>query len=236
MIANWDELPEFMRTERVKPYWETLWKRRRQLRLKRVFDVIISVIMITLLFIPMFVIAVVLKMDSKGPILYRQLRVTQYGRMFKINKFRTMYDSSSQKDVLGNQIGNSVTVANDIRVTKIGRLLRKYRLDEFPQLFNILMGDMSFVGTRPEVEKYVRNYRDEWNATLLLPAGVTSECSIIYKDEERLLDGNSDVDKIYIEKVLPLKMEINLKSLRHFCFIYELGTMVRTVVDVLGKD
>lgn len=232
VLLPWDELPEFMKTPEVLPYWEILWKCRTQLRIKRVFDVIMSIFLIMLLFIPMLVIAVVIKLDSKGPVIYRQVRVGQYGKKFKINKFRTMIDSAAVVDDNGVQVGTSVTLANDDRITKVGRILRKYRMDEFPQLFNVLRGDMSFVGTRPEVPKYVEQYRNEWNATLLLPPGITSECSIIFKDEGKLLNSASDVDQVYVEKVLPKKMQINLKSLRKFSFAYDVHTMIRTVVEI----
>ena len=235
LLLPWDELPEFIKTDVVKPYWEMLYRKRTQLRLKRTFNVIMSVVIITILFIPMLVISVMIKIDSKGPVLYRQVRVTQYGRRFKINKFRTMYDSASTVGSNGHQIGSSVTVINDSRITKVGGVLRKYRLDEFPQLFNVLSGDMSFVCTRPEVPKYVKQYRDEWNATLLMPPGITSECSIRFKDEDRLLDGAEDVDRVYIEKVLPRKMEINLMSLRRFSISNDIFTMLRTVGVVAGK-
>lgn len=230
VLKDWDKLPDFMRTEAVRPYWEILWKRRRQLRLKRCFDVVVSFVMLVILFIPMFIISIAVKLDTKGPVLYRQIRITQYGRKFKINKFRTMY-------VRGNcRSSSSVTVANDKRVTKVGAVLRKYRLDEFPQLINVLTGDMSFVGTRPEVPKYVDRYLPKYHATLLLPAGITSECSIRYKDENRLLDEASDVDRVYVEEVLPGKMKYNLQGVKKFSFIGEIVIMFRTVFTMLGKE
>ena len=236
MLRKWDDLPDFMKTDAVKPYWEVLYKRRTQLAIKRVFDVIIATVMVVILFIPMIGIAVAVKLGSPGPVLYMQVRVTQYGRKFKIYKFRTMYNEASKIGTDGQQVGNSVTVANDSRVTKVGKVLRKYRLDEFPQLFNVLMGDMSFVGTRPEVEKYVSKYQDSWNATLLLAAGITSECSIRYKDEDKLLDSAANVDAVYMTKVLPEKMKINLNSLHNFSLRRELLTMLRTVAAVANKD
>nr|WP_297705274.1 sugar transferase [uncultured Butyrivibrio sp.] len=236
VLLPWDELPEFMKTSEVRPYWEILWRHRTQLRIKRVFDVMMSVVLIILLFIPMIVISVMIKFDSKGPVIYRQTRVTQYGRKFKINKFRTMYDSALAVDENGVQVGASVTVANDSRVTKVGRILRKYRMDEFPQLFNVLSGDMSFVGTRPEVPEYVEQYKEEWNATLLLPPGITSECSIKFKDEDQMLTGIADIDKAYMEIVLPMKMKINLKSLRRYSIVDDMFTMFHTIATVVLGD
>jgi lipopolysaccharide/colanic/teichoic acid biosynthesis glycosyltransferase len=236
VLLSWDELPEFMRTPEVRPYWEILWKHRTQLIIKRAFDVLMSIALIILLLVPMIVIAVMIKLDSEGPIIYRQERVTRYGRRFKINKFRTMYDSASAVDKNGVQVGASITVANDDRITKIGQILRKNRMDEFPQLFNVLSGDMSFVGTRPEIPKYVEQYKNVWNATLLLPPGITSECSIRFKDEYRLLNDMADVDKTYVELVLPEKMKINLKSLQRFSFMHDIGTMIDTAAAVIGRD
>ncbi len=236
ILLPWDELPEFMKTLEVYPYWEMLNKKRSQLVIKRIVDVILSITMIVALLIPMIIIAVAVKLDSHGSILYRQVRITSYGRRFKINKFRTMLENVGEYAYKGQQTGALITVANDNRVTSIGKMLRKYRLDELPQLFNVLIGDMSFVGTRPEVPKYVEEYRDEWNATLLMPAGITSECSIKYKDEEKLLEHVNNIDDVYINMVLPEKMKWNLNGLKNFGLLYEVGTMIKTVLEVCRKD
>ena len=135
-----------------------------------------------------------------------------------------------------DKIGTAVTVGADPRITKIGAKLRRLRLDELPQIFDVIMGTMSFVGTRPEAVKYVERYRPEWNATLLMPAGITSEASIRYKDEDELLNAAEDVDKIYVEQVLPEKMKWNLESIKRFRFFREILTMIRTVAAVLGKN
>lgn len=229
MLRKWEELPKFMRVPEVRPYWEALNKRRGELALKRAFDVVVAFILLCILALPMAVIAVMIKLDSPGPVFYRQERVTTYGKRFKIHKFRTMVNNA-------DKIGNSVTVSGDSRITKIGSKLRNLRLDELPQVIDILEGTMSFVGTRPEVSKYVKQYRPEYFATLLLPAGVTSEASIRYKNENELLDAADDVDRVYMEQVLPDKMKWNLKSVRKFSFLREIATMFRTVFAVLGKD
>lgn len=229
MLRKWEELPEFMRTPEVRPYWEILNKKRGQLVLKRIFDIAAALILLILLAIPMAVIAVLIKKDSEGPVFYRQERVTTYGRHFRIHKFRTMVSNA-------DKIGTAVTVGNDSRITRVGAKLRGYRLDELPQVFDVLQGTMSFVGTRPEAVKYVKQYRPEWNATLLMPAGITSEASIRYKDEDRLLSAADDVDKVYIEQVLPAKMVWNLESVERFRFLREILTMFRTVFAVLGKN
>ncbi len=229
VLRNWDELPEFMKTPEVRPYWEILNNKRWQLVLKRIFDFVVALILFILLAIPMLVIAVLIKLDSKGPVLYRQERVTSYGRHFRIHKFRTMVSNA-------DKIGTAVTVGHDSRITRVGAKLRRLRLDELPQLFDVLQGTMSFVGTRPEAVKYVEKYKPEYNATLLMPAGITSEASIRYKDEDRLLSVADDVDRVYVEEVLPEKMKWNLRSIQKFSFLGEIGTMFRTVLAVCGKD
>lgn len=194
--------------------------------LKRAFDVIVSVVLLIVLSPIVLVLSIMIITDSKGGVFYRQERVTQYGRTFRIFKFRTMVANA-------DKIGTQVTVQNDSRITKIGEKLRKYRLDELPQLINILLGDMTLVGTRPESTHYVKYYTPEMYATLLLPAGVTSEASILYKDEADLLRDAEDADKVYIETVLPEKMKYNLESIRKFSCMKEIGTMFKTVLAVV---
>ena len=233
-ILPWDELPEFMRKPEIRSYWEVLWQRRTQLRVKRAFDVVLSAFLIVILILPMFLICIAIKLDSRGPVLFRQIRVTQYGRRFIILKFRTMIDGVYAKNKDGKQIDSLVTVANDSRITKVGGILRKYRLDEFPQLFNVLIGDMSFVGTRPEVPIYVDQYRSSWYATLLLPSGITSECSIRFVDENRMLEKADNVDIVYVNEILPMKMRINLKSIKQFSLRNDILAIIRTVMAVLS--
>ena len=226
MLKNWNELPEYMRTDKVRPYYDLLQKKKISLFFKRVFDIVVSMIMIILCSPILLIISILIVKDSKGGVFYRQERVTQYGRVFRIFKFRTMVQNA-------DQIGTQVTVSNDSRITKIGSKLRNCRLDELPQLFNIFLGDMTFVGTRPESVHYVKSYTNEMYATLLLPAGVTSEASIEYKDEADLLDQADDVDSVYINEVLPEKMKYNLNSIKEFSFFKEIATMFRTVLAVL---
>lgn len=225
MWREWNELPEWMQIPEVREYYEILSERKKSLIFKRFFDVVVSFVLLILLVIPMLMIAVMIRMDSPGAIFYRQERVTAYGKKFMIHKFRTMIANA---DAMGTQ----VTIRDDNRITKIGKFLRKYRLDELPQLIDIFAGDMSFVGTRPEVEKYVKAYTKEMRATLLLPAGVTSEASIRYKDEAELLREAEDIDRVYVEKVLPGKMEYNLDSIKKFGLLREFMTMIRTVIAV----
>lgn len=228
MLRKWEELPTFMQTEEVRPYYEKLSRKWFSLFVKRIFDFAVSSVMLVILSPALLVLAVMIKKDSEGPVFYRQERITQYGKKFRIYKFRTMV-------VNADRIGSLVTVGEDPRITKMGRKLRGCRLDELPQLINIWKGEMTFVGTRPEVEKYVKRYTPEMMATLLLPAGVTSEASIQYKDEDKLLADVSgeDADRVYIEKILPEKMKWNLEEIRKFGFFREIGTMVKTVVAVM---
>lgn len=226
MLKKWENLPDFMKNDEVKVYYDVLNKKRIGLFFKRVFDIVVSLIMIILCSPILLIISILIVKDSKGGVFYKQERVTQYGRVFRIFKFRTMVQNA-------DQIGTQVTVSNDSRITKIGSKLRNCRLDELPQLFNIFLGDMTFVGTRPESVHYVKSYTKEMYATLLLPAGVTSEASIQYKDEADLLDQADDVDSVYINEVLPEKMKYNLNSIKEFSFFKEIATMFRTVFAVL---
>ena len=229
MLKKWDDLPDYMRVPEVRLYYDTLKRHQLSLVLKRWFDFTVALLMLIVLWPFMIIIAIGIKLDSPGPALFLQERVTAYGKHFKILKFRTMVNNA-------DKIGTQVTISNDKRVTKFGRFLRNTRLDEVPQLVNILTGDMSFVGTRPEVVKYVNQYKPEFYATLLLPAGVTSEASIRYKDEYKMLAEADDVDRVYIEEVLPAKMVWNLESIERFQFLREILTMIRTVLAVLGKE
>lgn len=228
-IINWNDLPQNLQNEHIRKHYEQLSKQRFSLFLKRWFDLILAIILL-IIFLPLFcLIAIAIKLDSRGPVFFRQTRVTQYGREFKIFKFRTMVQNAEK-------IGSQVTVNADPRITKVGHFLRKHRLDEYPQLLNIISGDMTFVGTRPEVPKYVAAYSDEMQATLLLPAGVTSEASIQYKNEAQILDGVEDIDKTYLEVVLPDKMAINLCSIENYSLKNDLRTLIRTIVAILQKN
>lgn len=229
VLRKWEELPECMRTDEVRPYYEVLKKRRGSLVLKRMVDLLGGLVLLVLLAIPMFVIAVMIKLDSEGSVFYRQERITTYSKHFKIHKFRTMVSNA-------DKIGTEVTIGNDNRITKVGAKLRGCRLDELPQVLDLISGNMSFVGTRPEAVKYVEKYKPEYMATLLLPAGITSEASIRYKDEAELLENATDPDRVYMEEILPQKMRLNLQAIKEFSFFGDMATMFRTVFAVLGKE
>jgi len=226
LVKRWDKLPIDMQNDAVRPYYEILRKKVVSLLVKRLFDIVMSIVLLVVLSPVFLIVSLFIKADSKGPLFYRQERVTQYGKRFKIFKFRTMV-------VNADKIGSFVTINNDSRVTKIGKKLRKYRLDEIPQLLNILTGNMTFVGTRPEVPKYVAYYTDEMKATLLLPAGVTSKASIEYKDEEKILKEAENTDEVYVERILGEKMRINTESIRAFSFFADMVLLLRTCLAVL---
>lgn len=226
---SWDELPEELRCEEVRPYYNALNAKRGSLAVKRAFDVAASVCIFAVTWWLFLILAIAIKVDSPGPVFYRQTRVTQYGREFRIFKFRTMVQGA-------DRLGAAVTTNGDARVTRVGAFIRKYRLDEFSQLIDVFRGTMSLVGTRPEVPKYVECYSNEMRATLLLPAGVTSYASIAYKDEANLLDVADDVDATYVEKVLPGKMKFNLRDIEEFSLKRDFSLMVRTVTAVFGPD
>lgn len=226
MLKPWEQLPPSLQNDSVRPYYDALSRKKGQLVCKRIFDFLLSAVLLVVLSPVMLVLAIAIKLDSPGTVMFRQVRVTQYGKEFRIFKFRTMVQNAPQ-------LGTQVTVAGDSRITRMGHLLRRCRLDELPQLLNILCGEMSFVGTRPEVPKYVARYTPQMMATLLLPAGVTSQASILYKDEDRLLSAAENADETYVQQVLPGKMEYNLQSLMEFSFWGELKTMLDTVLAVL---
>lgn len=229
ILKKWDDLPEELKCEEVKKYYDYLSSKKGSLLLKRIFDILLSFTLLLILSPVFLVLAIIIKCTSKGPVFYRQVRVTQYGKTFRIFKFRSMVQNA-------DKIGSLVTVNGDARITGIGKVIRKCRLDEISQLIDVLRGTMTFVGVRPEVPKYVEAYTPEMMATLLLPAGITSLASILYKDESEILDNAENADETYIQEVLPQKMKYNLNSLLHFSFLDDIKIMFMTVAAVLGKN
>lgn len=228
-MRKWSDFPKEMKIDEIKPYYDVLSKKKAGLALKRVFDVLVSLVLLIILSPIILLLSIAIKVDSPGPVFYRQVRVTQYGRKFKIHKFRSMCDGADKK-------GSLVTVEKDARVTRVGKVVRKYRLDEIAQLLDVLKGDMTFVGVRPEVPRYVEMYKPEWNATFLLPAGVTNLTCIYFKNEDAMLAGVDDADKVYVEDILPIKMKWNLKGIKEFSFWGDIKLMFMTFFAVLGKD
>lgn len=230
-MIKWDDMPKFMKNKEVKKYYEYLQKRKVSLFIKRVFDIFASILGLIFFSPIMIILGIAIKLDSKGPVFFKQERITTNNKTFKILKFRTMVQNA-------DKIGSLVTVGNDNRITKVGKFIRKFRLDEFPQLINILKGDMSFIGTRPEVKKYVDCYTNEMKATLLMKAGLTSMTSIIYKDEAEIMEKHTkkgkSTDDIYVKYVLPDKMKINLEYINKFNIFYDIKIAIYTVLAVLG--
>lgn len=227
-IVKWEQLPPEIQTEKVRKYYDILKKKTVSLFLKRAFDFVASLIALIVLSPVYLILAIAIKLDSPGPVFYRQERVTQYGKRFRIHKFRTMVQNADS--------GSQVTVNNDGRITRVGKVIRNCRLDEIAQLIDVIQGTVTLVGVRPESPKFVAAYTDEMMATLLLPAGVTSLASIYYKDEAKLLDGADDTDRVYIEKILPAKMYYNLKGIAQFSLLGDVKAMFMTVLTVLGKE
>lgn len=228
MLKKWEDLPKEMQIPEIREYYDILCKKRASLFCKRIFDIVVSFILLILLLPLIIILSIAIKIDSKGPVFYRQERYTQYGRKFRIHKFRSMCDGADKK-------GSLVTVSNDVRVTRVGKVVRKCRLDEIAQLIDVLKGDMTFVGVRPEVKKYIDHYEKEWLATFLLPAGVTNLTCIYFKDEDEMLKDAQDADTVYINNILPIKMKWNLKGIKEFSFLGDIKLMFMTLMAVCGK-
>ena len=193
--------------------------------LKRIFDITLSLFGLILLLPFMLIIAILIKIDSKGSIFFKQIRVTKGGREFKILKYRTMR--------VGSDKYSQITVGKDKRITEIGSFLRKYKLDEIPQLINVLVGDMSLVGPRPEVPKYVNLYTEEQKEILKVRAGITDYASIEFSNENDLLASEENPEKAYIEKVMPKKIELNKKYLSEISVLTDIKIILLTIKKIL---
>lgn len=228
LIKKWEKLPSELQIEEVRPYWERLRKKNFSLFWKRVFDIFVSGLALLILLPFFLILSLAIVIDSRGGVFYRQERVTQYGKHFRIFKFRSMVSGADKK-------GSLVTVNNDTRVTRVGRFIRKCKIDELSQLIDVFRGTMTFVGTRPEVSKYVNQYKPEYLATLLLPAGITSMASIMFKDENNMLENSENSDKTYIEEILPIKMDWNLSDLMKYGFWRDVKLCFMTFFALFGK-
>ena len=194
--------------------------------IKRVFDVVVSVCGLLLLALFFLIIAVIIKLDSKGSVFYRQIRVGRYGNDFRIFKFRTMIPDADKS-------GQLITVGDDARITKIGRFLRKTKIDELPQIMNILIGDMSFVGPRPEVRKYVDMYSEAQQQILLIRPGITDIASIKYRNESELLALSSNPEKTYCEEIMPSKLNLNMNYLSDISLINDIKIILTTIISII---
>lgn len=224
------QMPEFMKNHYTLEAIKVLQQKKGTLIFKRLFDICLSLILLVLLSPVFLVLAICIKLEDGGPIFYRQQRITTYGRVFRIFKFRTMVLNA-------DKMGPLVTQDNDSRITKIGKKIRDFRLDEIAQLINVLIGDMTFVGTRPEVQKYVDAYSDEMMVTLLLPAGITSKSSIEFRNEadkiSKWMEQGLTADEAYIQKILPEKMRYNIDYISELSITQDIKVMLQTVFAVL---
>ena len=193
--------------------------------LKRIFDIVFSLFGLIVLSPFMLIIAILIKIDSKGPVFFKQVRVTKNGKEFKIFKYRTMR--------VGSDKFSQITVGKDSRITKVGDFLRKYKLDEIPQLINVLIGDMSLVGPRPEVPKYVALYTEEQREILKVRAGITDYASIEFSNENDILANEADPEKAYIEKIMPRKIELNKKYLSEISVMTDIKIILLTIKKIL---
>ena len=193
---------------------------------KRCFDIFFSFLGILLLLWLFLIIAI--KGSSKGPVLFKQERVGKNAKTFKIWKFRSMVVNAEAK-------GMQITTDGDNRITKVGKFIRKTKIDELPQLFNVLSGKMSFVGPRPEVPKYVALYSDEQLRVLTVKPGITDLASIEFRNENDLLDGDDDPERKYIEEIMPAKLVLNLKYIEKAGFFYDIGLIFKTIGKVIKE-
>ena len=222
---TYSQLSEDMKNEFTEKCMALLSRKRASLAVKRAFDIIVSLIILIVLSPLLLLIALAVKLDSKGPVFYRQVRVGRYGKDFRIYKFRTMVQDA-------DKVGPPLTMGRDPRITRVGGLIRKCRLDEFSQLFNVLGGSMSLVGPRPEVRRYVEKYKPEYMQTLLIRPGVTAPSSIAFKDEDKILNAESDPEKVYVEKILPPKMELNLEYMKDMSVLNDVKIIFKTLSAV----
>ena len=223
---TYQDLPETMKNNTTQKYWALLQQKHFSMGAKRIFDVTASLLILLILSPLLLLVALAVKLDSKGPVFYRQTRVGRFNQDFQIYKFRTMVQNA-------DRIGPPLTMGKDPRVTRVGRLIRKCRLDEFSQLLNVLGGSMSLVGPRPEVRRYVDQYQPEYMATLLIRPGITAPSSIAFRNEDEILTAGKDPEKTYVEKILPPKMELNLQYMDRISVWNDIKIMFQTLAAVL---
>lgn len=230
-MKKWNALPDFLKVKEVEAYYVKIKRKGFSRFIKRAFDLFVAFVFFLILCVPMLIIGFLVKVTSRGPVFYRQKRIGIYGKTFGIFKFRTMI-----KDA--DKVGNLITSKNDSRITGFGKFLRKTKLDEIPQILNILAGDMSFVGTRPEVSKYVDMYTPEMRATLLMRPGVTSTASIKYRDENDMIPSDNALseDETYMSLIVPKKMKYNLEYLTKFNLFLDMGIMFKTFFSMFKRN
>ena len=205
---------------------ETLENKKMQLVLKRILDVILSGLGLMILSPIFLIIGILIKLDSKGSVFFKQVRVGIYGNEFEIYKFRTMVNDAEKK-------GRQITVGKDNRITKVGNFIRKYKLDELPQLINVFKGEMSLVGPRPEVPRYVELYDEEQEQILLVKPGITDYSSIEFRNENEILGESSNPDKEYIENIMPCKINLNMKYINEISLITDIKIILKTIMCII---
>jgi len=227
-ITKFEALPKKMQTEQVKRYLDILQHKKASLFFKRILGVTLCLFCAIIASPFMLLFAILIKLTSKGPVLFKQERVGKDMKSFYILKFRTMVFDADKK-------GIQLTTGNDARITGFGKFLRAINMDEMPQLFNVIKGDMFIIGTRPEVKRYVDCYTDEMYATLLLPPGMLSLASIKYKNENDLLTTSADPQKTYINTILPDKMKYNLEYLEQISIATDLKLIGKSIACAFKK-
>lgn len=193
---------------------------------KRVFDLLISIPSIIILLPVFIIIAALIKLESSGPIVFSQERIGRYGRPFRIYKFRTMVKNAPE-------IGTSITSANDPRITKVGKFLRKFKIDEILQIINVIKGDMSIIGPRPEIKKYIDMFKEDYKEILRIRPGMTDYASITFRNEEEFLSKFSNIEEGYIKEVLPQKIELYKRYLKDMSLITDVKIFFKTIWKVL---
>lgn len=221
------KLPESMQNESVEKYCNIISRKRSTLFFKRLFDVVVSFCALIVLSVPFLIISIIIVSDSKGGVFFIQKRVGRNNKDFGIIKFRTMVSNASE---LGGELTNG---DSDTRITKVGAFLRKYRIDELSQLFNVLAGSMSIIGPRPEVRHFVDCYNDEQMATLLVKPGISCSSSIAFANEGELLSKSDNPDKLYIEEIMPEKAKMNLEYIKNLSLISDIKIIFNTIKEVL---
>lgn len=205
---------------------DVLARRKPQLIAKRAMDIVLSACALAVLWPLLLLIALAIWIDDPGPVFYRQVRVGRNGKTFRIFKFRSMVMDADKK-------GLAITVGRDSRITRVGTVLRKTKLDELAQLLNVILGQMSFVGPRPEVPKYVELYTPYQRQVLLVRPGITDYASIAYRNENDLLAGAPNPEAMYIKQIMPDKIELNMKYLREISPLADIRLILKTIVAVI---
>ena len=201
-------------------------KKKLSLFIKRVFDIVASLGGLIILSPMLIIVAICIKLDSKGPVFFKQKRVGKNKKIFEIYKFRTMVTDAEK-------LGKQITVGNDSRITRVGKFIRKCKLDELPQLINVVKGEMSLVGPRPEVPRYVELYDEYEEQILLVQPGITDYASIEFRNENEILGRSINPEETYIEEIMPTKIDLNMKYIRNISLVEDIKLILNTILAIL---